>query len=157
MEVVVFVMDNGKTRKGIVRASTPCQWPELMWWPNVNGAHVGVMAKDGVVTLSGQVAHYAEQFAAEKAARAVYGVKGIVNDLKVEVPGSSERSDQDIAGAALHALKWDHEVSKDSIKVIVKAGGVTLESSVNWEFQKDPAARRAPGVTSVKDEIVIVP
>ena len=44
---------------------------ELKWWPSVNAAHIGVAAKDGVVTLTGQVAQYTEKAAAEDAAKGV--------------------------------------------------------------------------------------
>ena len=46
---------------------------ELKWRPSVNAAHICVTAKHGVVTLTGQVAHYAEKSAAEEAAKGVYG------------------------------------------------------------------------------------
>ena len=61
---------------------------ELKWRPSVDAAHIGVTAKHGVVTLTGQVAHYAEKTAAEEAAKGVYGVKGLANDIVVEIPGS---------------------------------------------------------------------
>lgn len=109
-----------------------------------------------MITLNGQVAHYAEKYAAEKAVRAVYGVKGIVNDIKVEVPGSSMRTDEDIAEAALNALKWDVEVPKDSIKVAVQDGWITLEGEVHWEFQKDAAARCVRNLHGVKSVINLV-
>ena len=31
---------------------------ELRWRSSLNAAHIGVAAKDGVVTLTGQVTHY---------------------------------------------------------------------------------------------------
>ena len=95
---------------------------ELKWLPSVNAAHIGVTAKEGVVTLTGQVTHYAEKAAAENAAKGVYGVKGMADDIVVEPPGSSKRTDQDIAEAALSALKWDFEIPNDKVKVLVKNG-----------------------------------
>ena len=100
---------------------------ELKWRPSVNAAHIGVTAKHGVVTLTGQVAHYTEKSEAEEAAKGVYGVKGIANDIEIEITGSFKRSDQDIAEAVLNALKWDFQVPNDKIKVVVKNGWVTLE------------------------------
>jgi osmotically-inducible protein OsmY len=73
---------------------------ELQWQPNVNAARIGVSAKDGVVTLTGQVSYYSEKVAAKGAAKGVYGVKAVANDIEVELPGSGRRSDQDIAAAA---------------------------------------------------------
>jgi hypothetical protein len=43
---------------------------ELSWEPSVGSAHIGVVAKAGVVTLTGHVKDYAEKHAAERAAKA---------------------------------------------------------------------------------------
>jgi osmotically-inducible protein OsmY len=133
---------------------------ELQWQPNVNAAHIGVAAEENVVTLTGQVAHYAEKSAAGAAAMGVYGVKAVANDIKVEMAGSSRRTDQDIAQAALSALNWDVEVPVDKIKVVVKDGWVTLEGKVDWQYQKDAAKRCVQyliGVTSVSNLVTIEP
>jgi osmotically-inducible protein OsmY len=47
-----------------------------------------VAADNGIVTLTGQVHHCTENVAAEDAAKEVFGVKGIANDIKVEPEGS---------------------------------------------------------------------
>lgn len=133
---------------------------ELKWRPSVDAAHIGVSAKDGVVTLTGQVAHYAEKTAAEDAAKGVYGVKGIANDIAVDIPGSDKRSDQDVVTAALNAMKWDFEVPNDKIKVVVKNGWVSLTGTVDWQYQKNAAVRcvrNLSGVTMVSNEIEIKP
>ena len=70
---------------------------ELKWEPSVNAAHIGVTAKDGVVTLTGHVPSYAEKYAAEKAAKRVYGVRAVANELDVKLPYSTRRTDEDIA------------------------------------------------------------
>jgi osmotically-inducible protein OsmY len=133
---------------------------ELKWWPSVNAAHIGVAAKDGVVTLTGQVAHYAEKATAEDVTKGVYGVKGTANDIMVELIGSAKRTDQDVATAALNALKWDYEVPEDKVKVVVKNGWVTLEGTVDWQYQKDAAARCVRylmGVIAVSNNVTIKP
>ncbi len=50
---------------------------ELSWDPAVNATDVGVIVKDGVVTLTGHLTNYAEKYAAERAARRVSGVKAL--------------------------------------------------------------------------------
>ena len=133
---------------------------ELKWRPSVDAAHIGVTAKHGVVTLTGQVAHCAEKTAAEEAAKGVYGVKGLANDIVVEIPGSDKHSDQDIATAALNAMKWDIEVPNDKIKVIVNNGWVTLTGTVDWQYQKNAAVRcvrNLSGMTMVGNDIEIKP
>jgi osmotically-inducible protein OsmY len=133
---------------------------EIKWRPSVNSAHIGVTAKGGVVTLTGQVAHFSEKADAEEAAKGVYGVQGIANDIVIEIPGSSKRSDQDIAQAALSAMKWDFQVPNDKIKVVVKNGWVTLDGEVDWEYQRKAAARcvrNLVGVVAFTDEIQVKP
>jgi hypothetical protein len=44
---------------------------ELDWTPDVDATHIGVEVRDGVVTLSGHPASYAEKLAAEVAAQRV--------------------------------------------------------------------------------------
>ena len=61
---------------------------ELKWEPSVNAAHIGVSVKNGVVTLTGHVLSYWEKYSAEKAAKRVYGVKAVANELDVKLPGS---------------------------------------------------------------------
>ena len=46
---------------------------ELAWVPNVDAAHIGVAAHDGVVTLSGIVGTLAEKLGAERTAQRVRG------------------------------------------------------------------------------------
>jgi osmotically-inducible protein OsmY len=65
---------------------------ELDFEPSVNAAHIGVAANDGVVTLSGHVPSYAEKYAAERAAKRVYGVKAVAEELEVKMPGGAKRT-----------------------------------------------------------------
>lgn len=64
---------------------------ELSCEPSVDATAIGVGVKDGIVTLSGHVASYAEKVAAEQAATQVLGVNAIVTDLDVKLPGSPGR------------------------------------------------------------------
>ncbi|MEO8004308.1 MAG: BON domain-containing protein [Betaproteobacteria bacterium] len=133
---------------------------ELKWRPGFDAAHIGVAAKDGVITLSGQVTHYAEKAAAEDSAKGVYGVKGIANDIEVDLPGVGTPTDQDIVEAALSAMKWATDVPADKVKVVVKKGWVTLEGTLDSQYQKDAAGRCVRylmGVASVSNHIVIKP
>lgn len=133
---------------------------ELKWRPSVDSAHIGVTADDGIVTLTGQVQHYTEKLAAGNAAKDVLGVKGIANDIKVEPEGSLKQSDKDIATAAIAALKWDYEVPDGKVKVVVNDGWITLDGTVDWQFQRDAAdrcVRYLLGVVGVTNKISIKP
>ena len=121
---------------------------ELRWEPSVNAAHIGVAVNGNVVTLTGQVDYYMEKMAAEQAAKRVYGVQAVVNNIEVELPDSSRRTDQDIAAAATNALEWDAWVP-EGIKATVDDGWVTLEGSVDWQYQKDAAERCVRNLTGV--------
>jgi len=114
---------------------------ELRWEPGVKATDIGATVKDGVVTLEGTVDSFAEKWAAEKAVKRLPGVKALAVDLKVELPGSSERTDPDIARAAENALKWDVSVPYERIKVTMEQGFLTLEGEVDWEFQRSAAKR----------------
>ena len=133
---------------------------ELKWEPSVNAAQIGVEVKDGIVTLAGHVGSYAEKYDAERAAQRVSGVKALAIEMDVTLPGFGKRNDADIARAAESALQWTTFLPKDSVKVMVEGGRITLSGEVNWEYQRQSAAaavRYLLGVTSVSDQIVIKP
>ena len=123
---------------------------ELEWEPTVQAAHIGVSVKDGVVTLSGYVPSYAEKYAAERTAKRVHGVCAVVNELEIKLPGSSERTDEDIAIAAVNALKANSWVPADKIKITVSKGWVTLEGDVEWQYEKNAAENAVRYLTGVK-------
>ena len=133
---------------------------ELKWEPRVQPNEIGVTVKDGVVTLTGWVDSYTKKWAAEEAVRRVRGVKAVANDIEVRLPSSSERTDADIAAAAVRALEWDAFLPVDKIKVTVSKGFVTLEGSVDWQYQKSDAervVRRLTGVKGVSNLITVKP
>lgn len=123
---------------------------ELEWEPSVHAAEIGVAVKEGIVTLSGTVGTYAEKLAAEKAAKRVRGVKAVAEDIAVKVPTGLERTDTEIASAAVVALGWDVEVPHEKVKVEVENGWVTLEGEVDWAFQRDAATRSVRYLTGVR-------
>jgi osmotically-inducible protein OsmY len=123
---------------------------ELTWEPSVNAAQIGVAVKNGIVTLVGSVPSYWERYAAERAASRVGEVKAIVNELEVHLPTSSERTDEDIARAVVNALDWSVAVPSERIKVKVSKGWITLEGTVNWQFQKKAAENAVRDLLGVK-------
>lgn len=131
---------------------------ELKWDPSFNAAEIGVEVKNGVVTLSGHVDKYAEKWAAEKAAQKVTGVKALAIELDVNLPGSSSRSDADIARTAENVLEWTTNWPKDHVKVLVEKGWVTLSGMVDYEYQRQlvsSAVRHLMGVTGVSNQVTI--
>jgi osmotically-inducible protein OsmY len=129
---------------------------ELNFEPSIDPAEIGVAAKDGIVTLTGHVRSYWEKVAAERATERVAGVKAVANEMDVRLPGSSERTDEEIARAALDSLKWNVLVPQDRIKVKVSYGWVTLEGTVEWQFQKEAAEKAVRKLFGVKGVTNIV-
>jgi osmotically-inducible protein OsmY len=131
---------------------------ELKWDPKVTSPDVAVAVKDGVVTLTGFVSSYWEKEAAEKAAKRVYGVRGVANDLQIKL--ATERTDPEIARDAVHAIESHVGIPSDRIKVTVKYGWVTLEGSVDWQYQKslaESAVKNIGGVLGVTNNIEVKP
>ena len=133
---------------------------ELDWDPAIDAAAIGVTVKDGIVTLSGTVASFAQKWDAEHAARQVGGVQALAVAIEVALPGTSQRADADIARAVQIALLWSIKVPANAIAVTVEAGHVTLAGEVTWAFQRQAAVqavRYLMGVTGVTDQVTITP
>jgi len=131
---------------------------ELKWDPKITSSDIAVAAKDGVVTLSGFVHSYFEKDAAEKAAKRVYGVRGVANDIEVRL--MSTRTDPEIARDAVQELQNHISVPADKIKVTLKNGWVTLEGTVDWQYQKtlaESAVKKLRGVIGVTNNIEVKP
>ena len=131
---------------------------ELKWEPSVNAAQIGVEVKDGIVTLAGHVSSFAEKWDAERAAQRVSGVKALAVEMDVKLSGSGKRTDADVARAAETALQWTTFLPKDSVKIMVEIGLITLSGEVDWEYQRQSAAGAVHyllGVTGVSNQITI--
>jgi len=130
---------------------------ELQWDPNVDATQI---VNDGIVTLTGQVSLYAEKFEAERAAKRVYGVRAVANDIEVKVPGPHQRTDSEIAAAALNTLKWNASVPEEKVQLTVRDGWITLEGMLEGQHQKeaaDQSVRKLIGARGVTNLIVIKP
>src|SRR6478752_5816140 len=105
---------------------------ELEWNPAINATNIGVMVKDGLVTLAGHLDTFAEKHAVERAVRRVAGVRGIALDLDVKLAKEHKRSDSEVAQAAIMALRLNSLVPDGKVKVEVEDGWVTLTGEVDW-------------------------
>jgi osmotically-inducible protein OsmY len=133
---------------------------ELRWDPDIDASDIGVAVKSGVVTLTGFVKSYTEKFEAEAAAKRVAGVVGLANDLEVRLPGSLERPDPEIARDAVSAIKTRLPLTAEHIRAVVKNGWITLEGTVEWNYQREAAenaVRRLRGVKGVTNLIELQP
>jgi osmotically-inducible protein OsmY len=130
----------------------------LDWEPSIDIADVGVTVDQGVVTLRGVVKTYSEKAAAERVTLGVYGVKALANDLTVRIGTGRERTDSDIALAAVGALTWNSQVPADKVAVTVRQGWVTLQGDLDWNYQREAAGRAIRdliGVVGITNNIVV--
>lgn len=133
---------------------------ELRWEPSVQAQHIGVEAKDGVITLTGHVMTFQEKYHAEKAARRVVGVRALAMEIDVKLPSSGIRNDSDIANSAKNALQWMSVPLGNKVHVTVEKGWITLTGETEWQFQKLAAAvavRYLMGVRGVSNQIMLHP
>lgn len=133
---------------------------ELEYEPSIDAADIGVAAENGVVTLSGHVADYAQKMAAERAVWRVKGVKAIAQEIEVRLPGDKKHGDDEIAQRILNILAWNTMIPRDRIRAKVIEGRVTLSGQVNWNYQRMAAeaeVRKLTGVKGVINEITLSP
>jgi osmotically-inducible protein OsmY len=99
-----------------------------------------------------------EKDQAEKAAKRVYGVRAVANDIQVKL--GSMRSDPDIAREAVSELGNHVLLPADKIKATVRNGWVTLEGTVDWQYQRslaESAVKKLKGVIGITNNIELKP
>lgn len=95
---------------------------ELKYEPSVNVTDIGVLVKNGTVTLNGYVTSAVEKWEAVRATKRVVGVKAIADDIEIKLSESFINTDSDIAAAAIHHIDWFTTIPKGSVKVTVRNG-----------------------------------
>ncbi len=133
---------------------------ELEFEPSIDASKIGVAVEDGVVTLTGHVSTYIEKATAEEVVGRVRGVKGIAQEIEVRPYAANQTADDEIAKRALQMIGWSVLVPADSVKVKVQAGWLTLNGTVEWQYQKTAAAdavRGLLGVSGITNSIAVEP
>jgi osmotically-inducible protein OsmY len=133
---------------------------ELRWSPDVDETDISVKVNGGVVTLTGFVRSYFEKYQAEGAVKRIAGVAGVANDIQVHPASREGLEDPEIARAAVAAIRTQLPVSADNVKVLVHNGHVTLEGTLEWNFQREnveAAVRGLRGIMAVNNQITIKP
>jgi osmotically-inducible protein OsmY len=123
---------------------------ELKWEPAIHSSEIGVAVKNGVVTLSGTVDTYLEKKTAEKAALKVAGVKGIAEDIEINLAFNHQKTDSELAQAAVDAMRWNVLVPDDKIKVKVENAWVTAEGMVEWAYEQKAVRDALANITGIK-------
>lgn len=129
---------------------------ELLYVPNLDAAHIDVAVKDGVVTLSGEVASLPERVTAKRATMRMWGVKAVADKMTVRTSGTAAMNDTDMARTAKQLLDWAVDVPSDTVSADVRDHAITLSGNVTWEYQRDAALRAVSyisGLTGIKNAI----
>ncbi|HTJ59024.1 MAG TPA: BON domain-containing protein [Devosiaceae bacterium] len=141
-----------KLQKAVIEA--------LDYDPDIDCGHIGVTVRDQIVTLTGHVSSNAEKRAAEIVAGRVDGVRAVIDDVLVELPGRSRTADEVIAENCYERLAEERSVPYERVHVSVCDGIVTVHGDVDNDYQRE-AAKAAiadlDGVRSLIDELAIKP
>ncbi|KQZ81797.1 MULTISPECIES: BON domain-containing protein [unclassified Pseudomonas] len=133
---------------------------ELEFQPDIDAAHIGVAVDKGVVTLTGHVTNYAQKVSAERAVKAVTGVRALAEEIQVRLDKGAGTADDTIANRALNIIDWSSDLPVGAVKVIVENGWVSLEGQVDWQYQKEiveRAVRKLSGVVGVDNRLTLRP
>lgn len=147
MSTVTIAGTDLRLRNAVIR--------QLDWDPEVETSGVAVTAGDGVVTLTGSIATYAQKLAAERAVKRIRGVRAVANDLAVSA--MAERTDTDIARDTVHALALRPSLAS-VVQATVHHGHLTLTGTVEWLYQKghaEEAVSHVRGVRGIHNHITV--
>jgi osmotically-inducible protein OsmY len=121
---------------------------------------IKVTVKNGWVTLEGDVDWGFERDEAENTARHAKGVVGVTNLITIR-PAKSKLKEEDLRAQIERALVRSAQVDAQRVKVEVRDDGqVVLSGAVRSWAEREEAERaawRAPGVTSVVNNIEVRP
>jgi osmotically-inducible protein OsmY len=132
---------------------------ELLWDPNVESREIVVSVQHGLVTLTGAVASLRQKREARKAARRVYGVTSVSDQLKVRKLRERQRDDADVCADVLRALVLDSTIPP-TVHAKTDDGLVTLTGAVSFHYQRAEAefiCANVPGVLDISDEVTLIP
>ncbi|HUI08366.1 MAG TPA: BON domain-containing protein [Verrucomicrobiae bacterium] len=110
---------------------------------------INIRSEDGIVTLTGTVSDPSHKGLAEDTVEGLPGVKRVVDQLEVQSPPPSARSDDWISAKVKAALMFHRSVSGRT-QVYVKDGVATLKGTAASQAQKDLTTEYARDVDGVK-------
>ena len=128
----------------------------LEWDIAVPHEKIKARVDDGWVTLEGEVALQFQRAAAENALRRLSGVRGVINQIRLQVRPSVQPAE--VKDRIEAALRRSAEIDARGIQVDAKDSMITLRGKVRTWAERDEAERAAwgaPGVLAVKDELIV--
>jgi len=120
----------------------------------VPDTRITVSVLEGVVTLSGDVDYFYQRDAAEDDAASILGVRDVISNIAV----LEQASALNIADQITAAFARNGELFDDNVSVTTNGHSVSLSGTVRYWSEYDEAediAWRAPGVTSVTNNVVV--
>ncbi|WP_257304839.1 BON domain-containing protein [Geothrix campi] len=120
--------------------------------------HIKVQSSNGVVTLTGTVAHDYHKSLAQDTVSGLPGVKSVDNQLTVVGDQPSEHSDGWMTMKVKGVLAFHRNVSATATEVKTENGVVTLTGKADSEAQKQLTgeyAKDVEGVTEVRNNLVV--
>jgi len=133
---------------------------ELAFEPSIQVTDIGVLVKDGVVTLNGRAENHGEKQNAIRAAMRVTGVVAVADDIEVDLPEFGRRTDGDIAAAAANRIAWSTMIPAGAVEVTVREGRINLAGVVEWGYQREAAEavlQHLAGVKGISNGITVNP
>lgn len=130
----------------------------IKWEPLLHAAKIGVIAIDGVITLTGTVDSYAKKLEAEDATKNVAGVRAVVEKIEVKYDIIRGNIDNEIAKDILYALTLNKDIPEDKIIIKVEDGWVTLEGELPRNYQREAVKKTIHtifGINAVTNNISI--
>jgi osmotically-inducible protein OsmY len=122
----------------------------------ISSEHIKVIVKNGWITLEGNVEWQYQRQTAENAVRRLKGVKGVTNSILLQ----PRAEPSEIKRKIMDAFKRSAEIDANRITVEGDGSEVILKGTVRSWIEREEAERvawAAPGVTKVKDQIVVSP
>ena len=122
----------------------------LEWEPSVDAADIGVSVDAGVVTLRGMSVATPQGRGRTSDATRLRCESSCERAHGPTVTGFFQRNDTDIAQAAVTALTWNAIIPQNRVTVTVSDGWLTLTDTLDWQYQKEAAARAVRDLVGVK-------
>jgi osmotically-inducible protein OsmY len=128
---------------------------QAMTLDSVVPSTIDAKVDDGVVTLTGQANWQFQRDEAESVAGNLLGVIGVLDEVELIAPGPSTH---DVEHSIKKAMERNAKLDAESVDVESSNGTITLRGTVSSWADHDEAvgaAWAAPGVTNVKDHILV--
>ena len=128
----------------------------LEWDIAVPHEKIKARVDNGWVTLDGEVALQFQRAAAENAVRRLSGVRGVSNQIGLEIRPAVQPAE--VKGRIEAAFRRSADIDARGIEVDAKNSMITLRGKVRTWAERDEAERAAwaaPGVLAVKDELIV--